>query len=360
MTTSTPTPQERLVPTGLCFCGCGADVEIGRFFARGHDIIAAAALRAVDGATLAQRLSAAGYGPQQSVVQAAVQEAGWQRCDTCPYAGAPASLATHIKRGCPGGNPQTSPSPAANPDGHAGQEASHFPAPDQVTAVSVPGTAQGQASPPAGDGARDAAAIPDEPVGRRTAAKGKRAGVGSAPSPRSGPGRSAPSTITAQQQVLPDLDGAATAPASAARPSTRPAAGARADAEPSHASTASTGVLAGLPVPDVTHPVWAGIPAQLQPELRMRAHRLVTPVAGTLKAKEQRNLLFALRALERGKPEPRHWLALVTADRAAFGSARSERATQVYQGLEQLAAEYFTRELAGAGRTEARGGAHAP
>jgi hypothetical protein len=43
----TQTKRTRLLPTGNCFCGCGGEAEIGRWFVRGHDITAAAALRAV-------------------------------------------------------------------------------------------------------------------------------------------------------------------------------------------------------------------------------------------------------------------------------------------------------------------------
>ncbi|KFG71144.1 hypothetical protein FM21_36370 [Streptomyces mutabilis] len=50
------------MPTGYCFCGCGGEAEIGRWFVLGHDITAAAALRAVQGETLPQRLVRVGYG----------------------------------------------------------------------------------------------------------------------------------------------------------------------------------------------------------------------------------------------------------------------------------------------------------
>ncbi|MFF8994503.1 hypothetical protein ACF09H_32185 [Streptomyces sp. NPDC014983] len=87
------------MPTGDCFCGCGAEAEIGRWFVQGHDITAAAALRALEGKKLPQRLVSLGFGPQRSVVQAAVDEAGWVRCPGCAYAGTPANLATHTRAG---------------------------------------------------------------------------------------------------------------------------------------------------------------------------------------------------------------------------------------------------------------------
>lgn len=96
----TETKKKRLVPTGDCFCGCGAEVGIGRWFVPGHDITAAGALRAVEGGlSLPQRLVEAGFGPERSVVQEAVDQAGWVRCERCSYAGAPAGLATHIRAG---------------------------------------------------------------------------------------------------------------------------------------------------------------------------------------------------------------------------------------------------------------------
>lgn len=70
----------------------------------GHDITAAAALRAVQGGvTLPERLVESGFGPERSVVQEAVDRAGWARCAGCAYAGAPAGLAAHVRGGGCGG-----------------------------------------------------------------------------------------------------------------------------------------------------------------------------------------------------------------------------------------------------------------
>jgi hypothetical protein len=96
----TVTRKSRLVPTGDCFCGCGEEAEIGRWFVQGHDITAAAALRAVEGGlSLPQRLVEAGFGPERSVVEEAVAKAGWARCAGCAYAGTPAGLAAHMRGG---------------------------------------------------------------------------------------------------------------------------------------------------------------------------------------------------------------------------------------------------------------------
>lgn len=32
--------EKRLIPTGECWCGCGEEVELGRFFKAGHNRIA--------------------------------------------------------------------------------------------------------------------------------------------------------------------------------------------------------------------------------------------------------------------------------------------------------------------------------
>lgn len=88
------------MPTGDCFCGCGEEAGIGRWFVLGHDIMAAGALRAVEGGlSLPQRLVEAGFGPERSVVQEAADRAGWVRCEGCAYAGAPAGLASHTRTG---------------------------------------------------------------------------------------------------------------------------------------------------------------------------------------------------------------------------------------------------------------------
>ncbi|WP_406414637.1 hypothetical protein OG923_34650 (plasmid) [Streptomyces halstedii] len=146
------------MPTGDCFCGCGGEAEIGRFFIRGHDITAGAALRAVEGGlTLPERLTAAGYGSGRSVVQEAVERAGWARCAGCAYAGAPAGLAAHVRGGgCEGAGPvepEPGPEGAGVPEGGApaavGEPAAPAPAAeDRKGRTGGPGGSGGEEAEP--------------------------------------------------------------------------------------------------------------------------------------------------------------------------------------------------------------------
>ncbi|MEO3978964.1 hypothetical protein [Streptomyces sp. CAU 1734] len=161
----TDTTKIRLVPTGDCFCGCGGEAEIGRWFVRGHDITAAAALRAVEGGlSLPQRLAEAGFGPERSVVQKAVEEAGWVRCAGCAYAGPPANLAAHTRAGtCTADAPADERQPAepepveqesATPSGSARPRRAALAAAGTAAPVPVPaeaGAAQGRPLPGADD-----------------------------------------------------------------------------------------------------------------------------------------------------------------------------------------------------------------
>ena len=91
----------RLLPTGECWCGCGADANVGAFFARGHDKVAEAALLAVEYAGSVPRLlTRHGYGPDQSVTAAAVAAGAWERCpiDGCRYSGATTSVRGHRQK----------------------------------------------------------------------------------------------------------------------------------------------------------------------------------------------------------------------------------------------------------------------
>ena len=50
----------RLIPTGECLCGCGAETKLGSFFLPGHDKVAESAVVNVEyGDVLDQH----GYGP---------------------------------------------------------------------------------------------------------------------------------------------------------------------------------------------------------------------------------------------------------------------------------------------------------
>lgn len=95
----TDKPTQRLIPTGYCFCGCRAPTAIGSFFSRGHDKTAEAALLAARyGSSVAQLLDHHGFGPDESVLDAAVAEGGWVICTYCTYAGAPASVRNHTRK----------------------------------------------------------------------------------------------------------------------------------------------------------------------------------------------------------------------------------------------------------------------
>lgn len=96
-----PRNNERLLPNGFCWCGCGKEVGLGRFFAAGHDKIAEAALMAVRyEASVPRLLAEHGYGPDASVTEAAVTNGTWERCPRpdCPYVGAPASIRNHAAK----------------------------------------------------------------------------------------------------------------------------------------------------------------------------------------------------------------------------------------------------------------------
>lgn len=93
--------EARLLPTGFCWCGCGEEVALGAFFARGHDKIAEAALLATRySGSVAQLLHGHGYDAQHSVTDDAVQSGVWERCQRpgCGYAGTAASLRTHCAK----------------------------------------------------------------------------------------------------------------------------------------------------------------------------------------------------------------------------------------------------------------------
>lgn len=90
-----------MLPTGTCWCGCGDEVGIGSFFVRGHDKVAEAALLTVQyGGSVPQLLRKHGYGPDNSVVEDAVDHGGWKRCAEpgCPRVGTPASVNSHARR----------------------------------------------------------------------------------------------------------------------------------------------------------------------------------------------------------------------------------------------------------------------
>ncbi|MEV0636340.1 hypothetical protein AB0I77_15475 [Streptomyces sp. NPDC050619] len=87
-----------------CFCGCGKEAEVDGWFAQDHAVTALAALRAVETLWLPHRLMEAGFGPERSVVEAAIQEAGWVRCPGCAYVGPSGAHAGTCTAGAPAGD----------------------------------------------------------------------------------------------------------------------------------------------------------------------------------------------------------------------------------------------------------------
>ena len=55
---------KRLLPTGECWCGCGAETAIGSFFLPGHDKTAESAVISVEYGDVPRFLVKHGYGPE--------------------------------------------------------------------------------------------------------------------------------------------------------------------------------------------------------------------------------------------------------------------------------------------------------
>ncbi|MFF9436685.1 hypothetical protein ACF1BP_23465 [Streptomyces sp. NPDC014735] len=417
----TETRKKRLLPTGDCFCGCGGEAGIGRWFVFGHDITAAGALRAVEGGlSLPQRLVEAGFGPERSVVQEAVESAGWVRCERCAYAGTPAGLAAHLRGGGCDGAGEEPEGPGVPADGLAdegqdgtGQEGGGRTSPVAAAAgageragggrgesagpVRVEtGPARGLLLPGPDDGvwksvpmhlrthlqvAAQRLMSPEPPVLRekgnapvryalRAAAARRLAGrhwlvllaearesYGSARSERARKVFEVLEQVVADYlaPAVPELPATAEPPAAGepaeegadaagrAAPEPVPAAG---EAEPRAAAgavprvPAEAGAARGLLLPGPDDPAWEEVPLHLRQALRGAAHRLVTPVRGPLKAKEQRRVLSAVRAAERMRMTGAHWLLLMTTGREALGGPASARADAFYKVLEQILAEH--------------------
>ena len=72
---------KRLIPTGDCCCGCGAETAIGAFFLPGHDKAAESAVISVEYGGVPRFLVQHGYGPEQESQtrsgQVAVQGQAW-------------------------------------------------------------------------------------------------------------------------------------------------------------------------------------------------------------------------------------------------------------------------------------------
>lgn len=106
------TEKPRLIPTGNCWCGCGREVGLGKFFASGHDKISEAALVAIayEG-SIPHFLHAHGYGPHRSVTAHAVElnnTTSWEECDACTtkpgYRGSAESVRNHKRKYHQGGS----------------------------------------------------------------------------------------------------------------------------------------------------------------------------------------------------------------------------------------------------------------
>lgn len=59
--------MSRLIPTGKCWCGCGQDVDLGSFFAPGHDKRAEARVVMEEFGGVPQFLAAFGRAPVDAV-----------------------------------------------------------------------------------------------------------------------------------------------------------------------------------------------------------------------------------------------------------------------------------------------------
>ena len=55
--------MKRSIPTGTCWCGCGAEVPVGSFFVSGHDKRAEADVIEIEYGGIPEFLEALGYGP---------------------------------------------------------------------------------------------------------------------------------------------------------------------------------------------------------------------------------------------------------------------------------------------------------
>ena len=59
----------RIMPTGECFCGCGATTSIGSYFLQGHDRRAESKVREMEYGPVVYFLAHHGYGPGGKNVQ---------------------------------------------------------------------------------------------------------------------------------------------------------------------------------------------------------------------------------------------------------------------------------------------------
>lgn len=55
--------RRRLIPTGVCWCGCEQETGLGSFFRQGHDKFAESVVIAIGYGGVAELLNRHGYGP---------------------------------------------------------------------------------------------------------------------------------------------------------------------------------------------------------------------------------------------------------------------------------------------------------
>jgi hypothetical protein len=67
---------KRIIPTGDCFCGCGAQTSIGSYFLQGHDRRAESNVREMEYGPVVNFLAHHGYGPGGKNVQDSYE--AWQ------------------------------------------------------------------------------------------------------------------------------------------------------------------------------------------------------------------------------------------------------------------------------------------
>ncbi len=69
--------QQRILPTGYCWCGCGQETGQGSFFLPGHDKIAESAVILTVYGGVPEFLLQHGFGPEGRNPREALEE--WQR-----------------------------------------------------------------------------------------------------------------------------------------------------------------------------------------------------------------------------------------------------------------------------------------
>ncbi len=68
---------DRLLPTGVCWCGCSQRVRVGSFFAPGHDKVAESAVILTQYGGVPEFLVGHGFGPNGKNPRTAL--AAWKR-----------------------------------------------------------------------------------------------------------------------------------------------------------------------------------------------------------------------------------------------------------------------------------------